>query len=89
MYAGTGPTYVCGDRPHESLIFQCFSAVDLATTPIFGLLDGFFASRWLLPRIHIQFIFLFRRCAIMYVSTRESGGRKDYKHGKNGKNQEV
>ena len=30
-----------GDRPHESLIFQCFADIDLAATPILAAFAGF------------------------------------------------
>ena len=33
IFLGTGPSYILGDRPHESLIFQCFRDIGPAATP--------------------------------------------------------
>ena len=46
-----------GDRPRESLIFQCFRDIGPATAPILASLPASYQSR---PpkRIHIRFIFL-------------------------------
>jgi len=35
------PVRTVGDRPHESLIFQCFPDIGSAATPVFGLFASF------------------------------------------------
>ena len=65
---GTGPTKALffsafvngGDRPHESLIFQCFRDIDLATTPIFSHLASFSPVGGSFPKFIFNSFFFLR-----------------------------
>ena len=49
-----------GDRPHESLIFQCFRDIDLATAPIFSHLASFSPVGGSFPKFIFNSFFFLR-----------------------------
>ena len=80
---------VCGDRPHESLIFQHVPHIGPAATPNSGLIACFSPVGDACPEFIFNSFFFSEDVLLCTCRRGKAAAERTTTNGKNGKNQEV